>query len=87
MVPFFLGAHRPYDIYNQINILWQVYSYWVFLYLKFSIYKDSQCNFLQNASIYRPGLLGKTKYEFAKTYCDFKYIKGNQGKYFAVILL
>ncbi|XP_027368431.1 DNA annealing helicase and endonuclease ZRANB3 [Abrus precatorius] len=43
---------RPYDIYNQINMLW-------------------------------PGLLGKTKYEFAKTYCDFKYIKGVQGKYFA----
>nr|XP_007157652.1 hypothetical protein PHAVU_002G087300g [Phaseolus vulgaris]ESW29646.1 hypothetical protein PHAVU_002G087300g [Phaseolus vulgaris] len=43
---------RPYDIYNQINMLW-------------------------------PGLLGKTKYEFAKTYCDLKYIKGNQGKYFA----
>lgn len=36
---------------------------------------------------YRPGLLGKTKYEFAKTYCDLKYIKGFQGKYFAVILL
>ncbi|XP_061358893.1 uncharacterized protein LOC133303060 isoform X2 [Gastrolobium bilobum] len=30
-----------------------------------------------------PGLLGKTKYEFAKTYCDFKYMKGIQGKYFA----
>ncbi|KAK7291135.1 hypothetical protein RIF29_06044 [Crotalaria pallida] len=30
-----------------------------------------------------PGLLGKTKYEFAKTYCDFKYVKGIQGKYFA----
>lgn len=37
--------------------------------------------------LYRPGLLGKTKYEFAKTYCDLKYIKGIQGKYFAVILL
>jgi len=35
---------------------------------------------------YRPGLLGTTKYEFAKTYCDLKYIKGVQGKYFAVIL-
>ncbi|KAK7304668.1 hypothetical protein VNO77_42553 [Canavalia gladiata] len=34
-------------------------------------------------SLSRPGLLGKTKYEFAKTYCDFKYIKGIQGKYFA----
>ncbi|QCE13972.1 SWI/SNF-related matrix-associated actin-dependent regulator of chromatin subfamily A-like protein 1 [Vigna unguiculata] len=33
--------------------------------------------------LHLPGLLGKTKYEFAKTYCDFKYIKGNQGKYFA----
>ncbi|XP_020226303.1 DNA annealing helicase and endonuclease ZRANB3 [Cajanus cajan] len=43
---------RPYDIYNQINMLW-------------------------------PGLLGKTKYEFAKTYCDLKYMKGIQGKYFA----
>lgn len=30
-----------------------------------------------------PGLLGKTKYEFAKTYCDLKYIKGIQGKFFA----
>ncbi|RHN66007.1 putative calcium/calmodulin-dependent protein kinase chromatin remodeling SNF2 family [Medicago truncatula] len=30
-----------------------------------------------------PGLLGTTKYEFAKTYCDLKYIKGVQGKYFA----
>nr|KYP55768.1 Zinc finger Ran-binding domain-containing protein 3 [Cajanus cajan] len=30
-----------------------------------------------------PGLLGKTKYEFAKTYCDLKYMKGIQGKYFA----
>ncbi|XP_058788404.1 uncharacterized protein LOC131662604 [Vicia villosa] len=30
-----------------------------------------------------PGLLGVTKYEFAKTYCDLKYIKGVQGKYFA----
>ncbi|CAL0323772.1 unnamed protein product [Lupinus luteus] len=30
-----------------------------------------------------PGLLGKSKYEFAKTYCDFKYVKGVQGKYFA----
>lgn len=35
---------------------------------------------------YRPGLLGITKYEFAKTYCNLKYIKGVQGKYFAVIL-
>ncbi|RDY04796.1 DNA annealing helicase and endonuclease ZRANB3, partial [Mucuna pruriens] len=35
-------------------------------------------------SLSRPGLLGKTKYEFAKTYCDFKYIKGIQGKYFAI---
>ncbi|XP_022634758.1 SWI/SNF-related matrix-associated actin-dependent regulator of chromatin subfamily A-like protein 1 [Vigna radiata var. radiata] len=34
-------------------------------------------------SLSRPGLLGKTKYEFAKTYCNLKYIKGNQGKYFA----
>ncbi|WVZ21261.1 hypothetical protein V8G54_008583 [Vigna mungo] len=33
-------------------------------------------------SLSRPGLLGKTKYEFAKTYCNLKYIKGNQGKYF-----
>ncbi|XP_057443109.1 uncharacterized protein LOC130734619 isoform X2 [Lotus japonicus] len=30
-----------------------------------------------------PGLLGKNKYEFAKTYCDLKYMKGVQGKYFA----
>ncbi|KAK7411371.1 hypothetical protein VNO78_02804 [Psophocarpus tetragonolobus] len=43
---------RPYDIYNQINMLW-------------------------------PGLLGKTKYKFAKTYCDLKYTKSFQGKYFA----
>lgn len=35
--------------------------------------------------LYRPGLLGKSKYEFAKTYCDFKYMKGIQGNIFAVI--
>ncbi|KAL8547085.1 hypothetical protein ACS0TY_006711 [Phlomoides rotata] len=27
-----------------------------------------------------PGLLGQTKFEFAKTYCDVKLIKGCQGK-------
>lgn len=27
-----------------------------------------------------PGLLGKDKYEFAKTYCSFKFIRGSQGK-------
>ncbi|XP_054821419.1 uncharacterized protein LOC129320183 isoform X2 [Prosopis cineraria] len=30
-----------------------------------------------------PGLLGKDKYAFAKTYCDCKYIKGIHGKIFA----
>ena len=35
---------------------------------------------------YRPGLLGKNKYAFAKTYCDCKYIKGSHGKIYAVIL-
>ncbi|XP_038880758.1 DNA annealing helicase and endonuclease ZRANB3-like isoform X2 [Benincasa hispida] len=29
-----------------------------------------------------PGLLGKTKYEFAKTYCDVKFISTSQGKTF-----
>ncbi|PQM42362.1 DNA annealing helicase and endonuclease ZRANB3 isoform X2 [Prunus yedoensis var. nudiflora] len=29
-----------------------------------------------------PGLLGKDKYDFAKTYCDVKYIQGSQGKTF-----
>ncbi|XP_057791867.1 uncharacterized protein LOC131008825 isoform X2 [Salvia miltiorrhiza] len=29
-----------------------------------------------------PGLLGQTKYEFAKTYCSVKFIKGRQGKVF-----
>ncbi|XP_019200029.1 PREDICTED: DNA annealing helicase and endonuclease ZRANB3 isoform X3 [Ipomoea nil] len=29
-----------------------------------------------------PGLLGKTKYEFAKTYCSIKLVKGCQGKDF-----
>ncbi|KAM1081096.1 hypothetical protein EV1_015507 [Malus domestica] len=29
-----------------------------------------------------PGLLGKDKYDFAKTYCDVKYIHGVQGKTF-----
>ncbi|XP_028753666.1 DNA annealing helicase and endonuclease ZRANB3 isoform X2 [Neltuma alba] len=30
-----------------------------------------------------PGLLGKDKYAFAKTYCDCKYIKGTHGKIYA----
>ncbi|KAH6801112.1 SNF2 domain-containing protein / helicase domain-containing protein / HNH endonuclease domain-containing protein [Perilla frutescens var. hirtella] len=29
-----------------------------------------------------PGLLGQTKYEFAKTYCSVKFIKSSQGKVF-----
>ncbi|XP_023516624.1 DNA annealing helicase and endonuclease ZRANB3 [Cucurbita pepo subsp. pepo] len=29
-----------------------------------------------------PGLLGKTKYEFAKTYCDVKFVRTSQGKTF-----
>ncbi|KAL5544566.1 hypothetical protein UlMin_008350 [Ulmus minor] len=29
-----------------------------------------------------PGLLGKTKFEFAKTYCDVKFIQGFEGKVF-----
>ncbi|KAJ4713121.1 DNA annealing helicase and endonuclease ZRANB3 [Melia azedarach] len=29
-----------------------------------------------------PGLLGKTKYDFAKTYCDVKTVRGYQGKHF-----
>ncbi|KAL3824759.1 hypothetical protein ACJIZ3_020788 [Penstemon smallii] len=29
-----------------------------------------------------PGLLGQTKYDFAKTYCSVKFIKGCQGKVF-----
>ncbi|XP_010546167.1 PREDICTED: DNA annealing helicase and endonuclease ZRANB3 isoform X2 [Tarenaya hassleriana] len=29
-----------------------------------------------------PGLLGKDKYEFAKTYCDIGFVKGLQGKVF-----
>ncbi|KAI4343927.1 hypothetical protein L6164_011216 [Bauhinia variegata] len=29
-----------------------------------------------------PGLLGKSKYDFAKLYCDFKVLRGIQGKYF-----
>ncbi|KAJ0049423.1 hypothetical protein Pint_16189 [Pistacia integerrima] len=47
------GDHRPYDIFHQINMLWQV-----------------------------PGLLGKNKYEFAKTYCDVKVVRGYQGHRF-----
>ncbi|KAF7806233.1 DNA annealing helicase and endonuclease ZRANB3 [Senna tora] len=35
-------------------------------------------------SLSRPGLLGKNKYEFAKTYCDYKYFKVIQGKVFAI---
>ncbi|XP_059444296.1 LOW QUALITY PROTEIN: uncharacterized protein LOC132176179 [Corylus avellana] len=29
-----------------------------------------------------PGLLGKTKYEFAKTYCAVKVVQGSQGKFY-----
>ncbi|XP_073123529.1 uncharacterized protein [Henckelia pumila] len=29
-----------------------------------------------------PGLLGQTKYEFAKTYCSVKFVKGSQGNVF-----
>ncbi|XP_011087338.1 DNA annealing helicase and endonuclease ZRANB3 isoform X2 [Sesamum indicum] len=29
-----------------------------------------------------PGLLGQTKYEFAKTYCSVKFVRGCQGKVF-----
>ncbi|KAG8388752.1 hypothetical protein BUALT_Bualt02G0158000 [Buddleja alternifolia] len=33
-------------------------------------------------SLSRPGLLGQTKYEFAKTYCSVKFRRGCQGKVF-----
>ncbi|KAJ4908684.1 DNA annealing helicase and endonuclease ZRANB3 [Raphanus sativus] len=33
-------------------------------------------------SLSRPGLLGKNKYEFAKTYCEVGLVKGIQGKIF-----
>ncbi|KAH9778013.1 hypothetical protein KPL71_007210 [Citrus sinensis] len=33
-------------------------------------------------SLSRPGLLGKTKYDFAKTYCDVKTVQGYQGQLF-----
>ncbi|XP_047314227.1 DNA annealing helicase and endonuclease ZRANB3-like isoform X1 [Impatiens glandulifera] len=42
---------RPYDIFQQINMLW-------------------------------PGLLGKDKYEFAKTYCSAKLVQRGKGKMF-----
>lgn len=32
----------------------------------------------------RPGLLGETKYEFAKTYCDVKFVQDDRGKTFRV---
>lgn len=34
----------------------------------------------------RPGLLGKTKYEFAKTYCAVKFVCTSQGKTFKVLV-
>ncbi|KAK3021011.1 hypothetical protein RJ639_045142 [Escallonia herrerae] len=33
-------------------------------------------------SLSRPGLLGRQKYEFAKTYCSVEYVRGYQGKIF-----
>ncbi|KAH9722052.1 hypothetical protein KPL70_006605 [Citrus sinensis] len=33
-------------------------------------------------SLSRPGLLGKAKYDFAKTYCDVKTVQGYQGQLF-----
>jgi hypothetical protein len=42
---------------------------------------------LDNSAVYRPGLLGKTKYEFAKTYCAVKVIQGFQGKFYQVLFL
>ncbi|KAK6128150.1 hypothetical protein DH2020_038103 [Rehmannia glutinosa] len=33
-------------------------------------------------SLSRPGLLGQNKYEFAKTYCSVKFVRGCQGKVF-----
>lgn len=42
--------------------------------------------FTSHLSFCRPGLLGKDKYDFAKTYCDVKYIQGSQGRTFQVIL-
>lgn len=36
---------------------------------------------------YRPGLLGKNKYEFAKTYCDVKVVKGYHGRFIQVIYM
>lgn len=86
MVHFFLGAPRPYDIFHQINMLWQVYSPLNIFQFLFST-KPANSVFWEMLMFYRPGLLGMTKYEFAKTYCDLKYFKGVQGKYFAVILL
>ncbi|CAM8971617.1 unnamed protein product [Rhodiola kirilowii] len=38
-------------------------------------------------SLSRPGLLGKNKYEFAKTYCALKTVLDFQGKLFQVITL
>ncbi|KAL0335549.1 UNVERIFIED_CONTAM: DNA annealing helicase and endonuclease ZRANB3 [Sesamum radiatum] len=35
-------------------------------------------------SLSRPGLLGQTKYEFAKTYCSVKFVRGCQGKVFQI---
>jgi hypothetical protein len=87
MVHFFLGDDRPFDIFHQINMLWQVYFHLEhFPYLKFLSTMPTNSVFCEMLLFDRPGLLGKTKYEFAKTYCDLKYIKGIQGKFFAVIL-
>jgi hypothetical protein len=41
--------------------------------------------FLDNSAVYRPGLLGKTKYEFAKTYCAVKVVQDSQGKFYQVL--
>ncbi|KAK9090799.1 hypothetical protein Sjap_023976 [Stephania japonica] len=35
-------------------------------------------------SLSRPGLLGVDKYEFAKTYCEIKFVHGPQGKMFQI---
>jgi hypothetical protein len=87
MEHFFLGADRPFDIFHQINMLWQVYSHLEhFPYLKLLSTMPTNSVFCEMLLFDRPGLLGTTKYEFAKTYCDLKYIKGVQGKIFAVIL-
>ena len=82
----FLGDHRPFDIFHQINILWQVFFHLYFLLdpLAFLFIYRARA-ILWNAFVYRPGLLGKNKFEFAKTYCDVKFVQGLEGKIFQVI--